>query len=66
MCMYFPLFVGVLCLSLLFNALICVHLSFAIRCTDTINVLWLFLMVPWVGLQFVIVVLPDHTRFLKT
>ena len=82
MCMYFPLFVGVLCLSLLFNALICVHFSFAIilkrkrkldvllllsyRCTDTINVLWLFLTVPWVGLQFVIVVLPDHTRFLKT
>ena len=26
-------------------------------------VLWLFLTVPWVGLQCVIVVLPDHTHF---
>ena len=25
---------------------------------------WLFLMVPWVGLQYVIVVFPDHTHFL--
>ena len=30
-------------------------------CLVTVNVLWLFLMVPWVGLQFVIVVFPDHT-----
>ena len=30
-------------------------------CLVTINVLWLFLTVPWVGLQFVIVVFPDHT-----
>ena len=28
--MYFPLFVGVLCLSLFCNALLCVHFSFAI------------------------------------
>ena len=58
----------------------CVHFSFAIilkrkrklvallllscRCIVTINVLWLFLMVPWVGLQYVIVVFPDHTHFL--
>ena len=27
-------------------------------------VLWLFLAVPWVCLQFVIVVLPDHTHLL--
>ena len=27
-------------------------------------VLWLFLAVPWVGLQCVIVVFPDHTRLL--
>ena len=26
-------------------------------------VLWLFLTVPWVGLQFLIVVFPDHTGF---
>ena len=26
-----------------------------------VNVLWLFLTVPWVGLQCVIVVFPDHT-----
>ena len=25
--------------------------------------LWLFLMMPWVGLGFVIVVFPDHTHF---
>ena len=78
--MYFPLFVGVLCLSLFCYAFIrCVHSSFAIifkmkrklvalpllsyRCIVAINVLWLFLMVPWVGLQYVIVVFPDHTHF---
>ena len=59
-------------------ALICVHSSFAIilkrkrklvallllsyRFIDTINVLWLFLTVPWVGLQCVIVVFSDHTH----
>ena len=30
----------------------------------TINVLWLFLTVPWVGQQCVIVVFPDHTHLL--
>ena len=30
----------------------------------TINVLWLYLTVPWVGLLYVIVVFPDHTYFL--
>ena len=60
--MYFPLFVGVLCLSLFCYALFCVQSSFAIilkrkrklvaflslsyRCIVTINVLWLFLTVP--------------------
>ena len=58
--MYFPLFVGVLCLSLFCYALLCAHSSFAIilkkkklvvllllsyRCIVTINVLWLFLTV---------------------
>ena len=28
------------------------------------NVEWLFLVVPWVCLQFVIVVFPDHTHLL--
>ena len=71
---------GVLCLSLFCIALLCVHSSFAItlkkkrklvalsllsyRCIVTINVLWLFLTVPWVGLQCLIVVLPDHTHLL--
>ena len=33
------------------------------RCIVTIiNVLWLFFTVPWVGLQRVIVVFPDHTH----
>ena len=78
--MYFQLFVGVPCLSLFCYALLCVHFGFAIilkrkrklvallllfyRCIVTINVLSLFLTVPWVGLQFAIVVFPDHTHFL--
>ena len=33
-------------------------------CLVTIDVLWLFLMVPWVGLQCVIVVFADHTHLL--
>ena len=78
--MYFPLFVGVMRLSLFCYALLCVHSSFAIslkrksklvvllllsyRCIVIVNVLWLFLTVPWVGLQRVIVVFPDHTHLL--
>ena len=27
----------------------------------TVSVLWLFITLPWVGLQCVIVVFPDHT-----
>ena len=34
------------------------------RCIVTINVLWLFITVPWVGLQCFIVVFPDHTHLL--
>ena len=30
----------------------------------TVSVMWFFLAVPWVGLQCVIVVFPDHTHFL--
>ena len=33
------------------------------RCIVTINVLWLFLMVPWAG-QCVIVAFHDHTHLL--
>ena len=78
--MYCPLFVEVLCLSLFCYALLCVHSSFAIilkrnrklvallvlsyRCIYTINALCLFLTVPWVGLQYVIVLFPDHTHLL--
>ena len=72
---------GVLCLSLLRYALLCVNSSFAIilkrkrklfallllshRCIVTKHVLWLFFTVPWVGLQYVIVVFPDHTHLLS-
>ena len=75
--MYSPLFVcvcGVLCLSLFWYALLCV-LSFvpiilkgeilfllSHPCLAILYVLWLFLMVPWVGLQCVIVVFPDQAR----
>ena len=78
--MYFPLFLEVLCLSLFRFALPCLHSSFEIivkrkrklvalqllsyRCIVIINVLWLFLTVPWVVLQYVIVVFPDHTHLL--
>ena len=34
------------------------------ECLVTVNVLWLILAVPSVGLQCVIVVFPDHTHFL--
>ena len=77
--MYFPLFVGAMCLSWFCYALLCVHSSLAIimkrerklvallllsyRCIVTVNVVCLFLTVPWVGLQCVIVVFPDHTYF---
>ena len=58
-------------------ALLCVHSSFAIILmgkTELVDllclsywgleiVLWLFLTMPWVCLQFVIVVLPDHTHY---
>ena len=71
---------GVLCLSLFWCALLCDLSSFAIilkrkrdlvalllvsnGCLVTVYVLWLFLTVPWVGLQCVIVVFPDHTHLL--
>ena len=76
--MHFPLFVGIQCLSLFWYALLCVHFSFAIilkrkreriallllsyGCLATVNVLWLFLKVLWVGLRCVILVFPDHTH----
>ena len=76
--MYFPLIAGVLCLFLFCYALLCVHSSFAIIlkrkrklvallllsyiCIVYVNVQWLFLTVPWVGLQCVIEVFPDHTH----
>ena len=34
------------------------------RCIVAIKVLWLFLKVPLVGLQYVVVVFPDHTHLL--
>ena len=62
-------------------ALLCVYSRFAIilkrkgklvalllssfRCIVTLNVMWLFLTVPWVGLQHMIVVFPDHTHVLS-
>ena len=78
--MYLTLFVGVLCWSLFCCVLLCVLSSFAIilmrkrelvallllssRCLVTLSVPWLFLIVPFVGLQCVIVVFPDHTHLL--
>ena len=77
--MYSPLFVcvfGPLCLSLFWYALLCVlsrvpiilkrKILFLLShpCLAILYVLWLFLTVPWVGLQCVIVVFPGHNRFL--
>ena len=75
--MYFPLFVGVLCLSLFCYALLCVHSGFVIilkrkRKFVAFGIFVLqsffyykcsvvFPTVPWVGLQYVIVVFHDHT-----
>ena len=39
-------------------------LSLSYRCVVAVDVLWLVLAVPWVGLQYVIVVFPDHTHLL--
>ena len=39
-------------------------LLLSFECLATVNVQWLFLMVPWVGLQFVILVVPAHTYLL--
>ena len=74
---------GLLCLCLFCCELLCVHSSFATilkrkrklvallllsyRCIGTINVLWLFLTLLWVGPQCVIVVFHKHiTHFLHT
>ena len=34
------------------------------RCFVNVNVMWLFITVLWVGLQYVIQVMPDHTHLL--
>ena len=77
--MYLSVFVGFLCLFLFVLHYVC--FSFAIiltgmrelvdllllsfGCLNTVNVMWLFLRLPWVGLQLVIVVFPDHTQILN-
>ena len=76
--MNFPLFVEVLCFSLFCYALSRDHSSLAIilkrkrklgaflvlscGCIASMTFLWLFLSMPRVGLQCVIVVFPDHTH----
>ena len=58
-------------------ALLCVHSGFAIismgkrdlaalfclSCWCLVFVMWLFLTMQWVCLQFVIIVFPDHTHY---
>ena len=76
--MYLPLFAGV-CVRLCFGMHYFVNSSFSIilmrkgellallllsfGCLVTENALWLFLTVPWAGLQFVIKEFPDHIHF---
>ena len=78
--MFVPLFEGILRLSLYWCTLLCVLSSFAIilkrkgelfailllsyGCLVVVNVLWLFLTMPWVGLQCMIVVFYNYTHFL--
>ena len=38
--------------------------AFIALCPASVNIMWYFLAVPWVGLQFVIVVFPDRTHLL--
>ena len=78
--LYLPLFIVVLCWSLFIYVLLYVLSSFAIilkrkrelvalfslsfGCLFTVNALWRYLMVPWVGLHCVIVVFPDLAHLL--
>ena len=67
--MYLTLFVVALSSSFFFICITFALSSFAITLTRKRELfaffLWLFLTVPWVGLQFVIVVFsPDHTNLL--
>ena len=39
-------------------------LRLTFKCRVAVSVLWLFLAVPWVSLQCVIVFFPDHTHLL--
>ena len=80
--MYFLLFVGVLCLSLFCYACflssfviifkrkrdreLVALFVLSYRRLVTVNVLWLYLTVPWVGLQSVIVVFSEYTHLLFT
>ena len=68
--------------SLFWSSLLCVLSSFAIiltrkrelvallllsfGCLVTVNVLWLFLTMPWAGLQCVIVIFPDHNHYFSS
>ena len=58
--MYFQMFVGALCLAWFWYALLCVLSSFAIIMKRKRE------LVPFVGLQYAIVVFPDHTYSLIT
>ena len=78
--MYLPLFVGVLFFAFVLLCTILCPFYFGIHLDEVekagclaiivlqmycyCNVMWLFLTVPWVGLQCVIVVFPDHTHLL--
>ena len=33
-------------------------------CLVTVGILWLFFLMPWIGMQWVIVLFPDHTHLL--
>ena len=51
------------------SVLVCINLAgcftlFAFQCHLTVSVLCLYLMVPWVGLQCVIVAIPRHVHLL--
>ena len=65
LCFVMHYFVSILVFSIIFKRKIKVALPIlSFRYIVTINVPWLFLTVPLISLQYVIMVFPDHTHFL--
>ena len=62
MCVFILLYITSFAIVLKRNRKLVALLLLSYRCIVTINVLCLFLTVPWASLQCVIVVFSDHTH----